>query len=348
MKALLRTKGGMAALYGVAGAGVALVAWGPLPGKGGGLLLAFLFWTAVVQGCIAAVAAGTLVHARWVPSLRRELLSVAPLLLLASFLLLLLIPFADAYPWAGKRSLWFRKEFFYGRNLAFLLLAYGTAVMFAGALARGEEGTKVRAGAYLFVFVVSQSLAAFDLVMFLEHPWVSTLFGGYFFIEALYGGFAVSALLSVLLHGARPASDDPEARSDLKDVATLIFGFSLMWAGLFFAQYLTLWYGNIPEEVSFIARRSSASPLRELSAATLFLYFFFPFPALLSTRAKANPYVVSAAALSVLSGIAVERYVFLAPVIRPGLGALAAAGLCFLAVFLLAVRNASRERPGEP
>ena len=95
-----------------------------------------------------------------------------------------------------------------------------------------------------------------------------------------------------------------------------MFGFSLMWAGLFFAQFLTIWYGNLPEEVGFLARRLSASPLRELCVAVLFLLFFIPFPALLSTRAKSNPYVVSAAALSILSGILVERYVFLAPVVR--------------------------------
>ena len=201
-------------------------------------------------------------------------------------------------------------------------------------------GTKVRPAWYLLVFVVSQSLTAFDLVMSLEYPWVSALLGGYFFIEALYGGFAVSALLYLLLHGRPPAGNAPGTRSDLSDLSILMFGFSLMWAGLFFAQFLTIWYGNIPEEVGFIARRVSASPLRELCVAVLFLLFFIPFPALLATRAKSNPYVVSAAALSILSGILVERYVFLTPVVRFSPGALAIDFACLLVLFVAVVYKA--------
>jgi hypothetical protein len=120
-----------------------------------------------------------------------------------------------------------------------------------------------------------------------------------------------------------------------------------MWAGLFFAQFLTIWYGNIPEEVGFIARRVSASPLRELCIAVLFLLFFFPFPALLSTRAKSNPYVVSAVSLSILSGILVERYVFLAPVVQLSPVALAIDFACLLLLFVAVVAKRSREAAGE-
>jgi hypothetical protein len=341
MRAFLERKGGLAVLFAAAGALIAFVSLRPAPGKGGSLLLSFLFFVAVVEGCIAAAAAGSVVNARWVGSVKKELLSVSPLLLLSSFLLLLLIPFVDAYPWAGTPGIWLRKDFFIGRNLAFLLLAYVAARRFAAAPADGEE-TKVRAAWYLLVFVVSQSLTAFDLVMSLEYPWVSTLLGGYFFIEALYGGFAVSALLYLLIHGRPSAGNAPGTRSDLSDLSILMFGFSIMWAGLFFAQYLTIWYGNIPEEVGFIARRVAASPLRELSVAVLFLLFFIPFPALLATRAKSNPFVVSAAALSILSGILVERYVFLAPVVRFSPVALAIDFACLLLLFVAVVYKRSR------
>ena len=342
MMALLEKKGVLAALIAAAGALMAFVSLTPAPGRGGSLLLAFLFFVAVVEGCIAAAAAGATVNARWVGSVRKELLSVTPLLLLLSFLLLLLIPFVDTYPWAGRPGIWLRKDFFIGRNIAFLLLAYVTARRFAAAPADGE-GTKSRAAWYLLVFVVSQTLTAFDLVMSLEYPWISALLGGYFFIESIYGGFAVSALLCLQRSGTpTPADRAHGSRSDLSDLSILMFGFSLMWAGLFFAQFLTIWYGNLPEEVGFIARRLSASPLRELCVAILFLLFFIPFPALLSTRAKSNPYVVSLAALSILSGILVERYVFLAPVVRFSPVALAIDFACLLLLFIAVVYKRSR------
>jgi len=342
MKSRLEMKSGLIVLFVLAGALTGGVAMSPLAGRGGSLLLALLFWIAVVEGCIAAAAAGTLVNARWVASVQRELFSVPPLLLLLSFLLLLLVPFLDIYPWAGRPGIWLRKDFFIGRNLVLLLLAYVTARRFAAA-SGGNGGEKtVRAATYLLVFVASQTLTAFDLVMSLEYPWVSALLGGYFFIESIYAGFAVSAVLSVLFHGPPSGPSDPEARSDLKDLSILMFGFSIMWAGLFFAQYLTIWYGNLPEEVSFIAKRVSASPFRELSVAVLFLLFFFPFPLLLSTRAKSNPAVTVAASVSILSGILIERYVFLAPVVRPGFGAFAIDFLCLLLPFAFAAWRGAR------
>lgn len=335
MKALLEKKGGLATLFVAAWAVIALVGKSSLPGTGGSLLLAFLFWAAVIEGCIAAVAAGVMVKAHWVRSVEEAMLSVRPLLLLASFLLLLLIPFLDSYPWAARQGIWLRKDFFLGRNLAFLLIAYVTAGGFAGASGGPPERKSRFAVAYLFVFVVSQSLAAYDLVMSLEYPWISTLFGGYFFIEAIYGGFAVAALLYLRIHGKPPAPPNPDARSDLKDLAILMFGFSILWGGFFFAQYLVIWYGNIPEEVSFIARRVASSPFRELSVVVLVLLFLVPLSAFLSTRAKTAPAVVSAVSLSILSGILIERYVFLAPAVRVGGGALAIDFLCLLLPFTL-------------
>jgi hypothetical protein len=327
-----------------AAAVVTLVAVVSPAGRGGPLLLALLFWTAVVEGCIAAAAAGTLVNARGLGSVECALTSVRPLLLLLAFLLLLLVPFVDSYPWARNPGIWLRKDFFLGRNVAFLLLAYAAAGWFASAPAGNEGAKNVRAATYLFVFVVSQTLAAFDLVMSMEYPWYSTLFGGYFFIEALYAGFAVAAILCILVHGKPPRAEDPEIPSFLSDISVLMFGFSLMWAGLFFAQYLTIWYGNIPEEVSFIAKRALVSPYSELGVLVLVLLFFFPFTVLLPTRAKSNPIVVTAVALSILSGILIERYVFLAPAVRMNPGVLAIDFLCLLLPFGIAARRGARRR----
>jgi hypothetical protein len=318
----------------LAGVLIALTQFGPVAKDGASLLLALLFWATVIEGCVAAVAAGTLIKARWVASVKRELLSVYPLLLFVSILFLFLVPFVDSYPWVGRRGIWFDKKFFVGRNFALLLLAYLSARRFSIATERGEEGEKVLAALYLFVFVASQSLMAFDWVMSLMYPWISTLLGGYFFIESLFGGFALSGILYVFLYGRQQRAEEPEGRSDMKDLAILLFGFSLLWAGLFYSQFLVIWYGNIPEEVSFLVTRLSSSPLRELTVSIIFFYFFIPFLVLLPGRSKTNPYVVFAVSLSVLLGILVERFVFVAPVVTPSPLAL---GIDFLVLLVLFV-----------
>jgi hypothetical protein len=55
--------------------------------------------------------------------------------------------------------------------------------------------------------------------------------------------------------------------------------------------------------------------------------------------------VVSAAALSILSGILVERFVFLAPVVRFSAVALAIDFACLLLLFVAMVYKRSREAP---
>lgn len=331
----------------LAGGIVALTQFGPLAKGGGSLLLALLFWAAVVQGCVAVVAACTLIKAKWVASVKRELLSVHPLLLFVSVLFLFLVPFVDSYPWIGKQGLWFDKGFFVGRNFTLLLLSYLAARRFAVASLKDEEEKDRFAAVYLFVFVASQSLMAFDWVMSLSYPWINTLMGGFFFIESLFAGFALSGILYAFLHGRPAPARGPVGRSDLKDIAILLFGFSILWVGLFFAQFLVIWYGNIPEEVSFLLARITSSPLRELSISILAFFFLVPFFVLLPGRAKTNPFVVFAVSVAVLLGILVERFVYLAPVVPLRFGVLAVLFLCFLVLFLLLVRG-TREAGGKP
>ena len=344
MKGFPETRSGRFALFFLAGIIVAVTQFGPVAENGGSLLLALLFWATIIQGGIAVVASCTLIKAKWVASVRRELLSVCPLLLFISILFLFLVPFVDSYPWVGRKGIWFDKRFFVGRNFVLLLLTYLSARRFSVACEKEEEGKNRFAILYLFVFVATQSLMAFDWVMSLEYPWISTLLGGYFFIEALFGGFALSAILYVLFHGKRLPAEEPGGRSDLKDMSILLFGFSLLWAGLFYAQFLVIWYGNIPEEVTFLLKRITSSPLRELSLSVLACYFFLPFLVFLSGRAKTNPYVVFAISLVVLTGIFIERFLFLAPLVPVNFGALGIQFLCFLVLFFLLVR---KRGPGE-
>jgi hypothetical protein len=335
---------GLVGMCVLAGVLVALTQFGPIAKDGASLLMALLFWATVIEGCVAVVAACTLIKARWVASVKRELLSVYPLLLFVSILFLFLVPFVDSYPWVGRKGFWFDKKFFVGRNFALLFLAYLSARRLAIASEKGGEGEKVLAALYLFVFVASQSLMAFDWVMSLMYPWISTLLGGYFFIESLFGGFALSGILYVFLYGRQRRVGEPEGRSDMKDLAILLFGFSLLWAGLFYSQFLVIWYGNIPEEVSFLVTRLSSSPLRELTVSIVFFYFFIPFLVLLPGRSKTNPYVVVAVSLSVLLGILVERFVFVAPVVTPSPLAL---GIDFLVLLVLFVSFVAKRGGGK-
>jgi hypothetical protein len=195
---------------------------------------------------------------------------------------------------------------------------------------------------YILSFVVSQSLIGFDWVMSLEYPWVSTLFGAYFFIEATYLGLATAAIFCFFLRRKTSLENFGQAKKTLRDVANFMFGFSLFWAGLFFAQFLTIWYGNIPEEVMFTTKRMTSPTLKFMAQYILGALFFVPFLALLSRKIKAIPGAVSAIALIVMFGVLVERLFFLIP--NVSINAVIAGIDMFLMLVLFVLTVGSRER----
>ena len=49
----------------------------------------------------------------------------------------------------------------------------------------------------------------------------------------------------------------------MHDLGKMIFAFSIFWMYLFFSQYLVIWYGNLPEETSFIRDRLGTQFLQD-------------------------------------------------------------------------------------
>ncbi len=291
----------------VLGAVVGTLLLGLLP-AGASLLPSLLFWVALVQGAVALAAAGELTRARWILPLRPVLLGLHPLLLIFPFAFLVFSMRISVYPWTEHPNAWLSPGFFITRNVLLLLLTWALGTLYARADGSARSGKL--AVLYVLAFVVTQSIIAFDWVMSFEYPWISTLLGGYFFVESLYVGIALAGLLAAW----RVRRRGDGSRVTLRDAATLLFGFSLLWAGQFFAQYLVIWYGNIPEEAAFLVRRLSASPLRQMSSMVLGCLFFVPFLVLLSRRTKSSPGAVTVAAVVVGAGVLVERLVLLWPV----------------------------------
>ena len=287
-----------------------------LKGSGNGsLILVLSFFVALAEGSIALAAIGEITKAKWLLPIKKELLSTYPLLLFFSFLFLLFNFNMAIYPWTVEEGFWLNKQFFMARNFLFLILTYLLARKFASESTRESKNKNTYAVFYLLIFAVSQSLVAFDWVMSLAYPWISTLFGGYFFVEAIYSVIALAGIFYFLLYRNSPKEAFSEIEPKLKDISTLLFGFSLLWVGLFYAQFLVIWYGNIPEETSFIIERISKSPFIELSYLVLLILFLIPFVVLISMKVKVNPYIIFPLSIMVLSGIFAERFLMIAPII---------------------------------
>jgi hypothetical protein len=337
--------GGCYSLLLILAATIGLIEYGGLIDQQGSLLLTLTFWGSIIQGAVAVAAVTALVRAKWIASLRRELLALYPLLLLLALLFALLWPQLDLFPWSDHPTVWLNRPFFMGRNLASLLLTFLAGRQLALHSARGVPFKDRYAVIYLAAFVLSQSLIGFDWLMSAAYPWISTMFGLYFFTEALYAGIAVSGLAMLLYFRPRMLTRPQQTARHLRDVGLLLFGFSILWAGLFFAQFLLIWYANLPEEVHFVTERLASSPERELCWLFLLGLFLIPFVVLLGSQAKGDLRFVSTVSLLVLTGLFAERLFILLPAIPSHTGALLLYnGLIFI-MLLLTLHSSERLLP---
>ena len=274
------------------------------------VLPALLLVAAVVQGLFAIAAAAHLTEGRWILPARSTIFSLHPLMLWFPVAFLAFSTNLSIYGWTEHQTLWLSPAFFVARNVILLLITWALAFGFAKAATCGSERASLLAVLYVFAFVLNQSLFAFDWVMSFDYPWISTLFGGYFFIEAMFGALAVLSLLGMRLM----AQGKAERGKTFLDTSTFMFGWSLLWAGQLFAQFLVIWYGNIPEEQLFLVRRLVDTPLRVMAICVPIFLFVIPFTVLLSRKAKTSNLVMTILASLVFTGIFIERLLFLIPV----------------------------------
>src|SRR5437870_12524916 len=110
------------------------------------------------------------------------------------------------------------------------------------------------AASLIVAFAFGHSLLAFDLMMALAHKWVSNLFGAFYFMGSFLAALMALAVGAVLLRRAMSLGDLISLRQ-LHDLGKLCVGFTVFWGYLMWAQFLVIWYGNLPEETYFIFYR---------------------------------------------------------------------------------------------
>jgi hypothetical protein len=185
-------------------------------------------------------------------------------------------------------------------------------------------------------YAFAMTIVAFDQVMSLTPTWYSNIFGWYF----LWGGFlssvAATALVCVLLRATAPGWDVEITRPRMHDLGKMVFAFSIFWMYLFFAQYLVIWYGNLPEETQFFQMRLGSQFLQDtwffgwsrfdepyvrLSLAAWIGCWWVPFWVLLGQRPKRTPAILGGVAATVLAGFWLERNALVWPSLVPADGA---------------------------
>jgi hypothetical protein len=163
---------------------------------------------------------------------------------------------------------------------------------------------------FIFVFAFSFSLFTIDWLMSLDAHWFSTVYPAKMFISAFFHGAAIVTAIVIILwkQGYLPFVN----KSHFHDLSKYIFALSIIWAYLWFAQYLLIWYANIPEETIYYVPRT-LEYYKFFFYAELIVNWLFPFLFLMWNRIAKNPNALLFTVIVVSIGQWIELYMAIFP-----------------------------------
>jgi hypothetical protein len=181
----------------------------------------------------------------------------------------------------------------------------------SATVAQHEARIHRLAPAYAVIYAYVLTLVAFDGIMALQPHWYSNLLGGFIFMGAFLGAHMLLALLMIYGAAHLRVADlvSPKQRHDL---GKLCFGFTVFWTYLMWAQFLVIWYGNLPEETGFVFARLWGHWL-PIGVAVLWGMFIIPFFGLLGVAPKKVRPLLGFFATISLVALWLERYLLVMP-----------------------------------
>ncbi|WP_428741418.1 quinol:cytochrome C oxidoreductase [Tenacibaculum sp.] len=162
---------------------------------------------------------------------------------------------------------------------------------------------------FILFFMITESMASWDWIMGIDPHWFSTLFGWYVLATFLVSALTVIAMVTIYLRskGALPLVND----SHIHDLAKFMFGFSVFWTYLWFAQFMLIWYADMPEETTYFLLRFNEYKVPFLGMVVL--NFVFPILLLVNSDFKSIPWLVIIGGVVILIGHYVDLFIMVMP-----------------------------------
>jgi hypothetical protein len=204
----------------------------------------------------------------------------------------------------------------------------------------------------VFFYVVVTSLFAFEMIMGQNPTWYSNLFGAFIFVSQIYIGWACLALMTMFFSKRNARFGELITSQQFWDLGKLNLGFCMLWGYMFWSQFLTQWYGNLPEETQWLILRTREFPWKGLAWVVFPMCFIIPFISLISRDVKKNRVTYAIVCLVLMTGVWLDRYLIIMPEISPNKIPLGFTEIGifvgFLGAYLLCIRNFLSKYPFIP
>jgi hypothetical protein len=251
------------------------------------------------------------------------------------FFLLLWFGVNDIYQWSHKeavaldpvlqhKSIFLNTPFFMARIIIYFALWVVFARKLRSISVRGDQAdpsdmsgilalfnkSELYSKIFIFILAITISLAAFDWIMSIDAHWYSTIFAFKNIASALLHGVSVLTLIVFILHkkGYFPFMN----KFHIHDFARYIFMFSIIWGYFWFAQFMIIWYGNIPEETGYYFVRWQGG-WKVMFFLEIILNWAVPFLVLLPVKASRNRTLIVCVIICLIIGQYVDIFVQVIP-----------------------------------
>lgn len=278
-----------------------------------GYLLSFMDWLGVCLGSMVILMIRHLTGGGWGMVIRRVLgaaMRTLPLMALF-FVPIAWLAVPRLYPWAMApeaiedpkirehlghnqfvTSDYLNWKGFIVRAVIYFAI-WGVLVLLLSIWSRQQNKPPVRdnsarfkaiSGPGLILFALTVSFAAIDWVMSLDPSWMSTIYGLLFVAGELLAGLCFAVVIERILFRYKPMS--VLLRPDfVHDHGKFMLTFIMLWAYFSFSQWLIIWAGNLPEEITWYMRRLHGG-WGYVGVFLVLFHFAVPFVLLLSRPFK--------------------------------------------------------------
>lgn len=166
-------------------------------------------------------------------------------------------------------------------------------------------------GAFLFFYALTMmSTTPWLWIMSIQAHWYSTLFSWYVFSSAFVSGMALILLFVVYLKNQ--GSLQLVTKEHMHDLGKFMFAFSIFWTYLWFAQFMLIWYSNIPEETAYFKMRAQG-PYGFFFYANIVVNFVLPILILMTRPSKRNYFTLVFMAMVIIFGHWIDFYLMTVP-----------------------------------
>ncbi len=281
-----------------------------------GYLLGFMCWLGVALGSMAILMIRHLTGGGWGTVIRRILgaaMRTLPLLAVLFIPIIIAVFQHRIYPWAmpleSIQDLHIREHlekhsfvnesylnfsgflvraiiyFVIWNVLSFLLSMWSKQTDHANAPDNSQR-FKAVAGPGLILYAFTISFATIDWVMSLDPTWISTIFGLILLIGEILSAMCFAVVVERILFDYKPMSELLKPNF-VHDHGKWMLTFIMVWAYFSFSQWLIIWAGNLPNEITFYLRRIN-NGWGFVALGLVLFHFAIPFAILLSRPFKRN------------------------------------------------------------